>query len=777
MSKEHFLKKIARTAAAFGISTLSLVADSPKPIKPQPDLPTHHIDAFYHADSNLLVSDSATQQSKHEEFNPCVEIGYNPDTILNDGVDATVLEVLVLETCRTGLIDIRASFINPLFTLGGESPRIPYVIDVILKDDGTGEDKVAGDGKFTLEKIRFDPRPFDITPKPYFGINGLILENPFRLGRLNLNYSGAEKKINAPDLFVLDKSIPLFFVERLNQSFQTSANITNTREDSMVVEKTLRTLNLEFEDLSPLTNSLYATDASRDLYHFLAITSSRKLVVSNNDDSVWGAFAGTRRDFTGTGRDTPKEKEIDNYLGSKGELGGIVFLAEPMISPSYLLSHELTHWGAASLDPSLNLNGGPNNRHWKNNTSVCGVLYGTCWIDNKDGTFNSQGRSRKLSKLEQYLLGWIPKEQVPSISVALNESQNFQNPGTRIQGPFKTVTIDNIIDKHGIRTPGPDKALRHFRLVYLLTTKDRLATPAEMTVRELMANRLPHLWHEATDYQSTLEFVTPNNLAATLNFQTSPDAKWKHIQLVPFKNDGPGADLVIGDQDIIQDGKFTIPAPVLGKGPYVLLPDMSYTWRFRSSDQIQSPDSSQDVGWGAWNETQFRTLKVFSKTIHLNNLSGNQASSNLTPTLTWTNENKQVFLYEIQLSEDSEFETDLKRAKTAVFWNLVHAGATNPPNSWTVPIDALTKKPLLAPEKRYYWRVRPRIQGDGQPVDWTKTGSFRTTADARVQEFDWGKIQKDHWETVQQTLLDEEELPQHHGTIDDIDIIEFQPHH
>ncbi|MCX6024135.1 MAG: hypothetical protein NTZ05_20865, partial [Chloroflexi bacterium] len=72
------------------------------------------------------------------------------------------------------------------------------------------------------------------------------------------------------------------------------------------------------------------------------------------------------------------------------------------------------------------------------------------------------------------------------------------------------------------------------------------------------------------------------------------------------------------------------------------------------------------------------------------------------------------FYYEIQLSSDPLFNTDPFSATAAVYWNLIHGGQTSPQNSWAVPASAR----LDADGRRYYWRVRPRVQGNGTPVNW-----------------------------------------------------------
>ena len=93
--------------------------------------------------------------------------------------------------------------------------------------------------------------------------------------------------------------------------------------------------------------------------------------------------------------------------------------------------------------------------------------------------------------------------------------------------------------------------------------------------------------------------------------------------------------------------------------------------------------------------------------------------STLTPTLTWANSNAAVFYYEVQVSRDYEFGPN-----AFLYSEYVHGGASTPPNSYVVPEASLPARGGRDPA--YYWRVRPRIQGDGAPLPWSTTYVFLT---------------------------------------------------
>jgi len=204
-------------------------------------------------------------------------------------------------------------------------------------------------------------------------------------------------------------------------------------------------------------------------------------------------------------------------------------------------------------------------------------------------------------------------------------------------------------------------------------------------------------------------------LGASLTWAIHPTATQYQLQIVPAKNDGPAINLIRNAET-----SFTIEPPEIGRGSYVMLPDMTYSWRMRVSD---SPTSlgENDSGWGPWSNTKtFQTpIRDSSRLQTVSPLS--RATTSASPqVLRWSNGDTDVFYYEIQVSPDSTFETDPSKATAAVWGNLVHGGVSALPNSWATP--------PLAPNTAYYWRVRPRVQGDGSPVAWSTSWSFKTGA-------------------------------------------------
>lgn len=209
--------------------------------------------------------------------------------------------------------------------------------------------------------------------------------------------------------------------------------------------------------------------------------------------------------------------------------------------------------------------------------------------------------------------------------------------------------------------------------------------------------------------------ITLNALGADLSWGLPVGATQVHLQVIPANNDGPGINLLLN-----VTSTFTVPAPEFGKGPYVMLPGMTYSWRVRTST-AEFALAADDPRWSAWEQRTFRTPTVTSSSLSAAAPTPGSTVASRTPTLTWLDTNKALFYYEVQLSTGRTFETDPGLSTATVYSSLVHGGMSNPPNSYVVPADF-----PLASGVTYYWQVRPRVQGDGTPVAWAGPFEFKT---------------------------------------------------
>ena len=204
-----------------------------------------------------------------------------------------------------------------------------------------------------------------------------------------------------------------------------------------------------------------------------------------------------------------------------------------------------------------------------------------------------------------------------------------------------------------------------------------------------------------------------SSMGPLLQWTQPPGTTWFQVQVIPFNEDGPGINLVIGDGALVQAAQYQVLGPNFGSADpnYVMLPDMTYLWRVRTSTVLTNPT---EADWSAWAVSSFKTPPASSSTITRVAPPFFGEVRTLTPTLTWANSNTAVFYYEVQLSRDYEFGPN-----AFLYSEYVHGGASTPANSYVVPAAF----PLEAGEI-YYWRVRPRIQGDGDPLPWSRINVF-----------------------------------------------------
>ena len=204
-----------------------------------------------------------------------------------------------------------------------------------------------------------------------------------------------------------------------------------------------------------------------------------------------------------------------------------------------------------------------------------------------------------------------------------------------------------------------------------------------------------------------------SSMGPLLQWTQPPRTTWFQVQVIPFNEDGPGINLVIGDGALVRAAQYQVLGPNFGSADpnYVMLPDMTYLWRVRTATVLTNPT---EADWSAWAVSSFKTPPASSSTITPVAPPAFGQVSTLTPTLTWANSNTAVFYYEVQVSKDYAFGPN-----AFLYSEYVHGGASTPPNSYVVPAAF----PLEAGEI-YYWRVRPRIQGDGDPLPWSATYVF-----------------------------------------------------
>lgn len=251
-----------------------------------------------------------------------------------------------------------------------------------------------------------------------------------------------------------------------------------------------------------------------DNLDFLVIFSTFDYAMPDQDTQ--GVYMSVRNDTLGI-----NQPIFDNssFYGSNGKLQGTIDMgnvstlaanpySEQLNQTLTVLSHEFAHRFAAYVryklpDNSLStaLLGKDNSPHWSYLFDTQGsVMYGNGWNDNGDGTFTSTTIMNSYSPLDLYLMGMIPKEQVPPMLLINNPAvDKTQLPflGATVSGTATTVGIDDIVAAEGTRVPNSSTSQKQFNVGYILLVRhgDNMGQAAQAVdvVRKGFAGRFAEL--------------------------------------------------------------------------------------------------------------------------------------------------------------------------------------------------------------------------------------------------------------------------------------------
>ena len=129
-------------------------------------------------------------------------------------------------------------------------------------------------------------------------------------------------------------------------------------------------------------------------------------------------------------------------------------------------------------------------------------MYGNGWNDNNNGSFTSTSVMNAYSPLDLYLMGMIPKEQVPPMLLIDNPAINKAAPpsiGSGISGTATTVSIADIVAAEGERLPNVSNSQKQFNVGYILLVRhgDTVGQAAQALdmVRKGFAGRFAEMTH------------------------------------------------------------------------------------------------------------------------------------------------------------------------------------------------------------------------------------------------------------------------------------------
>jgi uncharacterized protein (TIGR03437 family) len=211
-------------------------------------------------------------------------------------------------------------------------------------------------------------------------------------------------------------------------------------------------------------------------------------------------------------------------------------------TPLSILSHEAGHLFLAfasvrdAVNPVARPMLGIQNAHWSFTFNAdASFMEGNRIQDNGAGAnprFLTTASVQQYSKLDQYLMGFLPPHQVPPTFLVTNASVSttrFPQPGIGFNGNRRDVTIDELIEVETRRTPDSTVAQRHYRFGFVLVT-DRGTVPDPADLAKLEA------------YRSQFESYF-NQAAAGNGFADTTIKKNLHLSVAPSVGVTTGADV------------------------------------------------------------------------------------------------------------------------------------------------------------------------------------------------------------------------------------------
>jgi len=369
---------------------------------------------------------------------PVIEfVRFTPVAIWGDGSDSTTMEVRV-----SGPVS---------------SVAIALPISLELFDDGTHGDARAGDGIFSRSGITWVSS---------------VHTSLFPQIRITSPTGAITTAIPLDSRLWIVSPSQRVTIARLSEDVQVAPNIVNLRDDGRLFRYTPSAGTTTPLSLQTITRKFY--EYFSDDYDFVSILTS------------FGALNGTnfhvdaRNDVQGIGKSIFNNTSA---FGSAGTLRGVNFL--PLQAGA--LTHEVTHQWAAFLDARFNLGDGA---HW-GAVNIPGYVFGINFKSNGNGTYTiTQGvfeSGRVYPPMELYLMGLIPSEEVPDVTVLQGITANTVQVGQVVTpAAVRIVTMADILAVHGPRVPSVGVSPRNFRMAGVLITPGRLATDAEMSAYNRM---------------------------------------------------------------------------------------------------------------------------------------------------------------------------------------------------------------------------------------------------------------------------------------------------
>ncbi len=398
-----------------------------------------------------------------------------PNVIRDDGIESFRVEVDVNGPATRVTFEVRTNF---FISQSGSNT-------VTLRDDGLGGDRIAGDYVFISEPIRHrilssPPIYRDATTN---AIPGAYMVGAGVISIVETN-NLTSKFLVAPYVGVLESDIPAVQVNLLASNIQASTHFLNLITTNREAQRGLR------YSASMAETSKRVFSVLPDAFDFLSYLTTdhiEYLPATTSANYTAGRHNRLRISFTGTGSVL---YDIGNAFGSTNRLKGLNIFdtLQRGLADSHYAFHEYMHLWSAHTSTTLGLTS--DGSHYLQNCSADSVVGGF------HATFLTNGSTIRVrrdcigftqaSPIDKYMMGLISTSAVPALYIITNYPA-FNCENLEFFAYAKPVTIADIVAVHGVRTPGPESAQRHFSIGFVAGSHQRLLNATEMTFYDYMA--------------------------------------------------------------------------------------------------------------------------------------------------------------------------------------------------------------------------------------------------------------------------------------------------
>ena len=318
-------------------------------------------------------------------------------------------------------------------------------------------------------------------------------------------------------------------------SLVSFASGTSSEYLSSVVE---RFTDSESVDIFAAAQKFYRNH--EDTYDYLAIYNTMDI----DAGSTAVAYEVTvRNNRTGYGDDVPTE--VGEQAGSRKRLQAILnmgplsqYPTDPNAkvparltvgdTPLSTIAHEMGHLFLSYVSVEDEDGGTPmlghQSAHWDFKfNSEASLMEGNRIQDNGSGAsprFVTAGAVEGYSALDQYLMGFRAPEEVPDTFYVKDtrgaSTTGLPRTGVAFDGTRVNVTMREILDASGRRTPDHTVSQRHFRVAFLVITRDgQTPTAAQLAQLEAYRSNLQDYFSRVTGQKATVDTVLQKSLTVS----------------------------------------------------------------------------------------------------------------------------------------------------------------------------------------------------------------------------------------------------------------------